>query len=271
MTGGRGRPGAADAAVDDLVRRKGEHISKAIELGDSAGGRAGWHDIQLVHDALPDVDFDSIDLGVEFLGRRVALPLLISGMTGGHDDSLTVNQALAAAAAVTGAMIGVGSQRAALRDPARADSYAVVRAEAPDAFVLANIGISQLLRQPDGQAQHRRRAARGGDGAGKCPGGAPELSGGTDPARGHTWAAGAGVGVIVQLLLEKGSDIAAKSDNGWTALHLAAANGSGAVVQLLLEKGSDIAAKENNGRTALHEAAADGHEAEGAAAAREGL
>lgn len=152
MTGGGGRPGAADAAVDDLVRRKGEHISKAIELGDSAGGPAGWQDIQLVHDALPDVDFDSIDLGVEFLGRRVALPLLISGMTGGHDDSLAVNQALAAAAAATGAMIGVGSQRAALRDPARADSYAVVRAEAPDAFVLANIGISQLLRQPDGPA-----------------------------------------------------------------------------------------------------------------------
>jgi isopentenyl-diphosphate Delta-isomerase len=138
--------------VADLVRRKGEHITKAVEIGDSAGGSAGWDDIQLVHDALPETDFADIDLSVEFLGHRIGLPLLISGMTGGHDKSLVINQELARAAARTGAMIGVGSQRAALRDPGRADSYAIVRHEAPGAFVLANIGIGQLVGQDDGPA-----------------------------------------------------------------------------------------------------------------------
>jgi isopentenyl-diphosphate delta-isomerase len=146
------RPGPADAANAGLIRRKGEHITKALEIGDTAGGSAGWADIELVHDALPDTDFDAVDLSVEFLGRRVALPLLISGMTGGHEHSLAVNRALARAAAATGAMIGVGSQRAALLDPARAASYAIVRAEAPQALVLANIGISQLIGQPDSPA-----------------------------------------------------------------------------------------------------------------------
>jgi isopentenyl-diphosphate delta-isomerase len=142
----------ADAGLADLLRRKSEHISKAMEIGDGAGGSAGWEDVRLVHDALPDVDFDRVDLGIDFLGRRIALPLLISGMTGGHEASVAINSELARAAAAAGAMIGVGSQRAALRDPGRADSYAVVRAEAPDAFVLANIGISQLVDQPDDRA-----------------------------------------------------------------------------------------------------------------------
>ena len=146
----RGAP-PADGGITGLMRRKAEHISRALAIGDS-GGSAGWEDVQLVHDALPDADFEELDLSIEFLGRRIGLPLLISGMTGGHDAALTVNRELARAAAATGAMIGVGSQRAALLDPGLADSYAVVREHAPDAYVLANIGISQLVRQPDAAA-----------------------------------------------------------------------------------------------------------------------
>lgn len=137
---------AADA-IRGLAQRKAEHIERALEIGDGPGGPAGWDDVQIVHNALPDRDFGTVDLAADFLGRQVAVPLVISGMTGGHDDSLAVNRELARAAAAAGAVIGVGSQRAALRDPARAESYAVVRAEAPEAFVLANIGIAQLVDQ----------------------------------------------------------------------------------------------------------------------------
>lgn len=151
MNAERGVP-SSGAGITGLMRRKGEHISKAIAIGDSGGGSAGWEDVQLVHDALPDTDFEELDLTAEFLGRRIDLPLLISGMTGGHDAALAVNRELARAAAATGAMIGVGSQRAALLDPGLADSYAVVRAHAPDAYVLANIGISQLVGQRESPA-----------------------------------------------------------------------------------------------------------------------
>jgi isopentenyl-diphosphate Delta-isomerase len=144
--------GSLPAVVADVGKRKAEHITRALEIGDSAGGSAGWEDVQLVHDALPAADFGEVDLGLEFLGRKLPIPLLISGMTGGHEDALRVNRALARAAAATGAMIGVGSQRAALADAAVIGSYAVVREEAPGAFVLANIGISQLVAQPEGPA-----------------------------------------------------------------------------------------------------------------------
>jgi isopentenyl-diphosphate delta-isomerase len=130
------------------IARKREHISAALELGDGpSSGGPGWDDVRLMHDALPDTDLETVDLGTEFLGRYISLPLVISGMTGGHPDSIPINATLARAAAATGAIIGVGSQRAALSN-GDVDSYAVVREHAPDAFVLANIGIAQLVNQP---------------------------------------------------------------------------------------------------------------------------
>jgi isopentenyl-diphosphate delta-isomerase len=142
--------GASQAfKAGQILVRKSEHIEIAVELGDQPGSSAGWSDIVLVHDALPDVDFESVDISTTFLGHRIPTPLLISGMTGGHPDAVAINRALARAAHRTGVMIGVGSQRIALTNPSRIESYTVIREEAPDAFVLANLGIGQLLDQDD--------------------------------------------------------------------------------------------------------------------------
>ena len=76
------------------------------------------------------------------------------------------------------------------------------------------------------------------------------------------WAASKDYGGdMVQLLLRKGGNVAAKDDNGWTALHFAAASGHEAVVRLLLAEGVDVATKDSLGQTALHFAAESGHEA----------
>jgi isopentenyl-diphosphate delta-isomerase len=72
---------------------------------------------------------------------------VISGMTGGHGRALAVNELLARVAQRRGIAMGVGSQRAALRDPLLVPTYSVVRESAPSAFVIANVGISQLVRQ----------------------------------------------------------------------------------------------------------------------------
>lgn len=88
-----------------------------------------------------------MDLRATFLGRTLGLPLVISGMTGGHGRALAVNETLARVAERRGIAIGVGSQRAALRDPMLVPTYSVVRDSAPTAFVIANVGISQLVKQ----------------------------------------------------------------------------------------------------------------------------
>ena len=118
----------------------------------AAGGpaAAGFGDVAIVHAALPEVDLDGIDPSVAFLGRRLALPLCIASMTGGFAAGGEVNAGLARAAERHGLAMGVGSQRAALRDRGLRDSYEVARREAPSAFLMANVGAAQLVPQGDG-------------------------------------------------------------------------------------------------------------------------
>jgi isopentenyl-diphosphate delta-isomerase len=133
-----------------IERRKAEHLRIAAEEDIETRTAPGWDDVHIVHDPLPATDAARIDLSARLLGHTLALPLVIAGMTGGHAGAERVNATLADAAARNGLGIGVGSQRAALRDPSLRRTYAVVRERAPNAFVIANVGISQLVEQDDG-------------------------------------------------------------------------------------------------------------------------
>lgn len=139
------------SASETVSARKGEHLAIIAGRDVTSRTRPGWDDIRLVHQALPEIDLDEVDLSTEFLGRRLRAPLVIASMTGGHPDAYAINRALARAAATYGLAMGVGSQRAGLRDPRQRETYAVVRHEAPDAFIIGNIGAPQLVRQ--GRAQ----------------------------------------------------------------------------------------------------------------------
>jgi len=123
--------------------RKREHLqiccNEAVEMGS-----AGFEDVKLVHNALPECDLSAIDTSVHFLGHKLASPLFIAAMTGGHPDTSEVNCRLAHAAERFGIGMGVGSQRAALENPELEDSFVVVREEAPNAFLCGNLGIIQL-------------------------------------------------------------------------------------------------------------------------------
>lgn len=124
--------------------RKLEHI-QAI-LNDPATDRdAQYFDqIRLTHRALPELDLDQIDTGVEIAGRQLSFPLLISSMTGGdHQLIRTINRNLAIAAQKTGVAMAVGSQRVMFTEPKAADSFAL-RELAPDCLLIANMGAVQL-------------------------------------------------------------------------------------------------------------------------------
>jgi len=123
--------------------RKLDHLRICSEE-DIERGDAGFGDVRLVHNALPECDLRSIDLSTRFLGHDLKSPLFISAMTGGHPGTKEANARLARAAERFGLGMGVGSQRAALENPALADSFSVVRDEAPHAFLVANIGAVQL-------------------------------------------------------------------------------------------------------------------------------
>ena len=109
-----------------------------------------WDDVQLVHRALPEVDFAEVDPSVTFLGHRLAAPIVITGMTGGFPDAVKINDNLARAAAEVGVAMGVGSERAAILKGQYPESYAcVARHNVPLKF--ANLGAPQLIAQAPGE------------------------------------------------------------------------------------------------------------------------
>jgi isopentenyl-diphosphate delta-isomerase len=120
-----------------------------IALGkDVQGSRsAGWEDVHLVPASLPELSANDIDTHITFLGHELQAPVVISGMTGGHPAAKEINGTLAAAAQETGLAMGLGSQRAAVVDPSLAYTYSVARDKAPSAFLMANLGASQLVPQ----------------------------------------------------------------------------------------------------------------------------
>ena len=133
--------------LTDITARKDQHLD-VILAGKARHGRdSGFADVHFVHEALPDLDHGKIDLGADFLGRRLKAPLLISSMTGGPSRAEAINARLAEAAQHLGIALAVGSQRAALEaEGATPGLDMALRLKAPDTPILANIGAAQLTR-----------------------------------------------------------------------------------------------------------------------------
>jgi isopentenyl-diphosphate delta-isomerase len=129
-----------------LSGRKDQHLDVVLSGRGRHARDAGFDSIRFVHEALADLDHDKIDLGADFLGRRLKAPLLISAMTGGPARAEAVNARLAEAAQHLGIAFAVGSQRTALEHAAAAGLDLDLRRRAPDTPILANIGAAQLTR-----------------------------------------------------------------------------------------------------------------------------
>lgn len=134
---------------DPITSRKDQHLDVVLSGRGRHARNAGFDDFRFVHEALPDLDHDKIDLGADFLGYRLRAPLLISSMTGGPARAEAINARLAEAAQSLGIALAVGSQRGALEAGAGEGSGgldASLRRRAPDTPILANIGAAQLVR-----------------------------------------------------------------------------------------------------------------------------
>jgi isopentenyl-diphosphate delta-isomerase len=103
----------------------------------------GLEQYRFTHSCLPELNFNEVDLGTQFLGKKLNAPILISSMTGGTEQAKMINCRLAIAAQKYGLAMGVGSQRIAVENPDVAHTFAV-RSFAPDALLFANLGAVQL-------------------------------------------------------------------------------------------------------------------------------
>ena len=127
-----------------VTNRKIEHLrinlQEDVQFFDL---RTGLEKYRFVHQALPELDLAAISTRLELFHKPLRAPLLVSSMTGGAAEAERINRNLAAAAQEMGIAMGLGSQRAAIADPALARTYRV-RDLAPDILLFANLGAIQL-------------------------------------------------------------------------------------------------------------------------------
>jgi isopentenyl-diphosphate Delta-isomerase len=125
-------------------RRKTEHLvislNEPVECRDVSSGFERYY---FVHQALPEIDLEAVDLSSILFGKRLSAPIVISSMVGGIETAAGINRNLAKAAQMVGVALGVGSQRCLIDHPELAGTYRV-RSIAPDILLFANLGAVQL-------------------------------------------------------------------------------------------------------------------------------
>jgi isopentenyl-diphosphate Delta-isomerase len=137
--------------VDDyrqFEQRKQDHIELALMQVNQADELNALDGVVLIHEALPDLDFDEIILTSVRLKKEVKKPFIIGSMTAGHRDAEKINQHLVEACAAQGWAMGVGSQRRELTDKQAAFAWQPLRKAYPNVDLFSNVGIAQLISTP---------------------------------------------------------------------------------------------------------------------------
>ena len=133
-------------------QRKRDHIRIALDPRSQTQGQTGLENIELIHEALPELNFKEVDISTSFVFGSdsffLSSPIFISSMTAGHENGQEINKALARLSDRRQILMGVGSQRRELQDEQASHEWQLVRQQAPKALLIGNIGLSQLIQSP---------------------------------------------------------------------------------------------------------------------------
>lgn len=127
-----------------LEQRKKDHLKICIQENVETP-TAGFEDVILINNSLPETDLREIDTSTTFLGKEISIPLKIAAITGGTEESRDINRQLAVFAETRNIIFELGSQRAMIDKPSLRDTY-YVRDVAPNGYLIGNLGISQLKK-----------------------------------------------------------------------------------------------------------------------------
>jgi isopentenyl-diphosphate delta-isomerase len=138
-------------AVQDIIKnrsltqeRKADHVRICLnEQVEFRTKRTGLERYEFVHQALPGINKNEIDISTKLFGKILDAPIIIEAMTGGTDMAYQINENLAYAAQRLRIGMMVGSQRVSLEYPSLAHTFQV-RHKVPNTLLIANIGAVQL-------------------------------------------------------------------------------------------------------------------------------
>jgi len=127
------------------ARRKRDHVDIVLNKDVTFRGKStGFEEVDFIHNALPELDFNEVNPSTVFLNKKLSAPLLVSCMTGGFSRGASINRLLAAVCEELQIAMGVGSQRQMLDEHNRDTSFKVVRDIAPSIPLLGNIGAAEV-------------------------------------------------------------------------------------------------------------------------------
>ncbi|MBS1809237.1 MAG: type 2 isopentenyl-diphosphate Delta-isomerase [Acidobacteria bacterium] len=133
----------SESQAAEIIQRKQSHFDLCAQQNVEFKQKTTWLEhVELVHQPLTETLLDELDLSVEVVGKKLAYPIIITGMTGGTPDAGKFNKEVAAVADRLGIAFGVGSQRVMLNYPEVAETFCV-REQAPNVLLFGNIGIAQ--------------------------------------------------------------------------------------------------------------------------------
>lgn len=134
------------AHISAHAHRKDEHVFLA-EKNYPQTQNNDFDQIRFIHQSLPEIAVDEVDLTTNFAGQKIPLPFYINAMTGGSPRTQRLNQQLATLAKRFSLPMATGSQSVALKEPATAASFQIVRQTNPHGMILANLGADATVTQ----------------------------------------------------------------------------------------------------------------------------
>ena len=129
-------------------KRKQDHIDLALMSSNQTHELNGLDAITLVHEALPDLNFDDLTLAGHRFGQSIDNALMVSSMTAGHQHAAQVNRHLMEAAQEKKWAMGVGSQRRELTDKHASLEWLHLRRDYASVSLFSNLGIAQVITTP---------------------------------------------------------------------------------------------------------------------------
>lgn len=126
-------------------QNKLKHIEACLLQDSQYKKSAGFENINLTYNSLPEVNLSDIKTETTFLSHKLKAPLMIAPMTGGIELGKVLNERWAKAAEYFGIAFGVGSQRLAIEHDEAKESFKV-RKYAKNALIFANLGAAQIVK-----------------------------------------------------------------------------------------------------------------------------
>lgn len=121
-------------------QRKDEHIENYLRTSFSTSTLL--EDVYIEHNAISDICLDEVDTSINFLGRKISMPLMVDAITGGGSSSAAINEDLSSICQELSIPMACGSESIALTEKESRESFELIK-DKKDLLRIGNLGFER--------------------------------------------------------------------------------------------------------------------------------